>query len=109
MDYPTSTHLPTEEQVRDALATVIDPELGFNLVDLGLIYSIDIVQRQVTVTMTLTTRGCPMHESLTLGVRRAVLELESVREVDVRIVWDPPWHPSMMSAEAQARLGVTGG
>jgi len=109
MEAPISPDMPTAEQVRDALTTVIDPELGLNLVDLGLIYSIDIVARKVAVTMTLTTRGCPMHESLIGGVRHAVLGLETVREVDVRLVWDPPWHPSMMSEEAQEHLGVTGG
>jgi len=106
MDTPTCTGLPTEETVRAALTTVIDPELGFNLVDLGLIYSIDMVGRKVTVKMTLTTQGCPMHESLVWGVRRAVLGLDAVGEVDVQLVWDPPWHPSMMSAEARDRLGV---
>lgn len=54
--------------------------------------------------MTLTTRGCPMHESLVRGVRRALLQIDPVEEVDVRLVWDPPWHPSMMRAGAGARL-----
>jgi len=96
----------TEERVREALATVIDPELGFNLVDLGLIYSLEIAGRKVTVKMTLTTQGCPMHESLVWGVRRAVLELHAVEEVDVQLVWDPPWNPAMMSEEVRQRLGV---
>jgi len=106
MDATTWTDLPTEDRVREALTTVIDPELGFNLVDLGLIYSIEIAGPKVTVKMTLTTQGCPMHESLVWGVRRAVLGLDTVGEVDVQLVWDPPWHPSMMSAEARERLGV---
>jgi metal-sulfur cluster biosynthetic enzyme len=102
----TCTHPPTEDRVREALATVIDPELGFNLVDLGLIYSVEIDGPKVTVKMTLTTQGCPMHESLVWGVRRAVLGLESVNEVEVQLVWDPPWQPAMMSEEVRERLGV---
>ncbi len=100
--------LPTEPIVWDALKTVFDPELGFNLVDLGLIYSVEIAERKVMIRMTLTTRGCPMHESLVWGVRRAVLSLEPVQAVDVQLVWDPPWQPSMMSAAARAQLGVAG-
>ena len=100
--------LPTEAMVWEALKTVIDPELGFNLVDLGLIYSVGIVERKVRIQMTLTAQGCPMHESLVSGVRRAVLGLDSVRAVDVQLVWDPPWQPSMMSKAAQERLGVIG-
>ena len=100
--------LPTEAMVWEALKTVIDPELGFNLVDLGLIYSVELVERAVTIRMTLTTRGCPMHESLVWGVRRAVLGLDPVHAVDVQLVWDPPWQPSMMSPAAQERLGVIG-
>jgi len=108
-DNPTNgADRPTEAMVQEALKTVIDPELGFNLVDLGLIYSVEIAERSVTVRMTLTTRGCPMHESLVWGVRRAVLGLAPAHAVDVQLVWDPPWQPSMMSPAAQERLGVIG-
>jgi metal-sulfur cluster biosynthetic enzyme len=100
--------LPTEAMVWEALKTVIDPELGHNLVDLGLIYRVVIEDRKVTIQMTLTTQGCPMHESLVWGVRRAVLGLDPVHAADVQLVWDPPWQPSMMSKEAQERLGVMG-
>ena len=96
----------TEDQVRDALASVIDPELGLNLVELGLIYGIEIESGRVTVRMTLTTQGCPMHESLIWGVRRAVLAIEGVTEVDVQLVWDPPWHPGLLSPEAREQLGA---
>jgi metal-sulfur cluster biosynthetic enzyme len=106
MDIPTAAASLTETRVRDALATVIDPELGLSLVELGLIYSIEVAERRVGVKMTLTTQGCPMHESLVWGVRRAVLALDMVEEVDVELVWDPPWQPAMMSAQARERLGV---
>jgi len=93
-------------RVEEALRQVEDPELGCNLVDLGLIYSTEIEADRVRVKMTLTTMGCPMHESLVAGVRAALLGVEGVREADVEVVWDPPWHPSMMTPAGRARVGV---
>lgn len=89
-----------------ALRQVEDPELGCNLVDLGLIYSTDIAEDRVRVVMTLTTQGCPMHESLVAGVRAALLAVEGVREAEVELVWDPPWHPSMMTDAGRAKVGL---
>jgi metal-sulfur cluster biosynthetic enzyme len=85
-----------EAEVLDALRQVIDPELGQNIVDLGLIYSIEIHGWRVVVRMTLTTPGCPMHESICWGVKCALLNLPGVDDAEVELVWDPPWHPSMM-------------
>ncbi|MCZ7634943.1 MAG: metal-sulfur cluster assembly factor [Verrucomicrobia bacterium] len=93
-------------QVEDALRQVVDPELGCNLMDLGLIYSTDITGDTVRVTMTLTTQGCPMHESLVEGVRAVLLDLAGVREVAVDVVWDPPWNPAMMTPAGRARVGL---
>lgn len=95
-----------EHTVRDALRQVIDPELDCNIVDLGLIYGIDIEGAKVTITMTLTTPGCPMHESIRQGVHNAVLSLEDVEEVNVELVWEPPWHPTRMTATGRERTGV---
>ena len=92
--------------VREALRQVIDPELGCNIVDLGLVYDIRIGGGQVKVTMSLTTPGCPMHESLAEGARAAVLRLEGVAAVEVEVVWDPPWHPTMMTSAGRAQLGL---
>ncbi len=86
----------TETDILDALRQVIDPELGQNIVDLGLIYSLNITGAKILVTMTLTTPGCPMHESICWGVKCALLNLEGVDDAEVELVWDPPWHPSMM-------------
>jgi metal-sulfur cluster biosynthetic enzyme len=61
---------------------------------------------KVTVTMTLTTSGCPMHESIAWGVQRALLNLEGIEEVDVQLVWDPPWTPARMSERGRAEAGV---
>ena len=96
----------TEADVLDALRAVIDPELGCNIVDLGLVYDVAIHGTKVTVTMTLTTPGCPMHESLCGGVQMALLNLDGVEDAEVKLVWDPPWHPSMMTDAGRARTGV---
>jgi len=90
----------------DTLRGVIDPELGCNIVDLGLVYDIAIIGTKVRVTMTLTTPGCPMHESLCSGVQMALLNLAGVDDAEVELVWDPPWHPSMMSEVGRAAAGV---
>ena len=80
-----------------ALRQVIDPEIGCNIVDLGLIYGTTITGTKVTVQMTLTTPGCPMGESIAQGAQWAMLGIEGVEDAAVEIVWDPPWNPSMMS------------
>ena len=95
-----------ETALREKLREVIDPELGCNLVDLGLIYRVELDGAKVRVAMTLTTPGCPMHESLAYGVQSALLSLAGVEEVEVQVVWDPPWNPDMMSAAGRATLGM---
>jgi metal-sulfur cluster biosynthetic enzyme len=95
-----------EPLVLETLRQVIDPEIDCNIVDLGLIYGTQIDGRKVTVQMTLTTQGCPMHESIARGVKNALLNLEAVEEAEVEVVWDPPWNPSMMTGQGRARLGV---
>jgi metal-sulfur cluster biosynthetic enzyme len=96
----------TEAAVVETLRQVIDPEIGCNIVDLGLIYSVGITGSIVGVTMTLTTPGCPMHESIRWGVKEALLNLEGVEDAAVDLVWDPPWHPSMMTEVGRAATGV---
>ncbi|MBI5388656.1 MAG: metal-sulfur cluster assembly factor [Verrucomicrobia bacterium] len=95
-----------ENLVREALRTVDDPELGCNVIDLGLIYDIQIDGGLVGVKMTLTTAGCPMHESMIQGVKLALLKLEPVQDVEVELVWDPPWTADMMTPEGKAMLGI---
>jgi len=96
----------TEEMIYEALRQVDDPELGCNIVDLGLIYEIQIEGHKVTVTMTLTTPGCPMHETIGYGVRLALLKLDPVEEVEVQIVWEPKWSPDMMTDQGRERIGL---
>jgi metal-sulfur cluster biosynthetic enzyme len=94
-----------EVAVLQHLRQVIDPEIDCNIVDLGLIYGIQIQGSKVLVQMTLTTPGCPMHESIAWGVKTALLNIEEVDDVQVDIVWDPPWHPSMMTDYGKERVG----
>ena len=96
----------SEAAILETLRQVVDPELACNLVDLGLIYSVTIAGAKVGVTMTLTTPGCPMHESIRSGVQNALLNLEGVDEAEVELVWSPPWHPSMMTESGRATTGV---
>jgi len=92
-----TTNEITEEAILETLRQVIDPELGCNIVDLGLICNVSINCQKVTVVMTLTTPGCPMHESIRWGALEALLNLAGVEAAEVEVVWDPPWHPSMMT------------
>jgi metal-sulfur cluster biosynthetic enzyme len=98
----------TEEQVYDALRNCYDPEIPVNVVDLGLIYDIKIIDDWIGVKMTLTTPGCGMSGMISRSIRDQLLKLPGIKDADVRIVWDPAWTPSMMSEEARKRLGVKG-
>lgn len=95
-----------EKIIFDALRQVIDPEIGCNILDLGLVYNVAFSAGKVRVTMTLTTPGCPMHESISWGVKNALLAIEGVNEAEVEIVWDPPWHPALMTEAGRAATGV---
>ncbi len=98
--------LLTEERVLEALREVIDPELGVNIVDLGLVYGLEIDGARVRVTMTLTTPGCPLHASLSDAVGETLrLMLPGVQEVRVDLVWEPPWGPERITPEGRASLG----
>jgi metal-sulfur cluster biosynthetic enzyme len=87
------------------LKEVYDPELGVNIVDLGLVYGVECTEGNAKITMTLTTPGCPMHDMLVGGVKRAVAGFPGVREVQVQVVWEPQWSPEQMSEEAKEWLG----
>ena len=95
-----------ERHILEALRQVVDPEIDCNIVDLGLIYSVAIEGTKVLVQMTLTTPGCPMHESIAWGAKMALLNLDGVEDAEVQIVWDPPWNPSMMSDLGRAHVGL---
>ncbi len=99
--------LPTEGDVRLALMNIVDPEIGINIVDLGLVYDIEVEDPgDVKVTMTLTSPGCPLSGYISTAVDAAVTEVENVKAVDVNLVWSPPWNPSMMTEDAKLELGI---
>ncbi len=97
---------PTEEQVRDALRHVVDPELGINIVDLGLVYDVDISEQGVVhIEYTLTTMGCPIGPLIEHQMQSFLEKVPGVSSVDAEMVLRPPWTPEMMSEEAKAALG----
>jgi metal-sulfur cluster biosynthetic enzyme len=97
-----------EESLFGALETVNDPELNVDIVNLGLVYGVDMDEQGVTtVTMTLTSMGCPLAGTIAEEVKRALSDLPEVKEVEVNIVWSPPWTKDKMSRYAKIALGVT--
>jgi metal-sulfur cluster biosynthetic enzyme len=87
---------PPAAAVIQALATVVDPELGISIVDLGLVYDVQVRAGAVGITMTLTTPGCPIHDVMPGWVRAAVMKVPGVEHVEVTLTFDPPWTPSRM-------------
>jgi metal-sulfur cluster biosynthetic enzyme len=94
-----------DEAVLEALKNVIDPELGINIVDLGLVYDVAIEDGAVRITYTLTTMGCPIGPLIEEQMARALSEVPGVERVDAEMVLRPPWSPELMSEEAKAALG----
>jgi metal-sulfur cluster biosynthetic enzyme len=97
--------VPTIEDVQDALSNVIDPELGLDFVELGLIYGIDIDQGDVHVTFTLTSPACPIGPQVSEQIEEFVGDLDDVRSVTSSMVFTPPWTPDRMSEDAKFALG----
>jgi metal-sulfur cluster biosynthetic enzyme len=95
----------TEERVLDALKNVLDPELGINIVDLGLVYDVSIEDDSVHITYTLTTMGCPIGPLIEEQMARMLADVPGIDRVDAEMVLRPPWTPEMMSEEAKAALG----
>ncbi len=95
----------TNEHVIDALRQCYDPEIPMSIVDLGLIYDVAINEGVVDINMTLTTPGCGMAAQIAEDARGKVESIEGVKEVNIKIVWDPPWTPDRMNEEAKQRLG----
>lgn len=102
----TEAPAPTQDAVRTALRDVIDPELGFNIVDLGLVYDVAIEGGIVDVRMTMTTPGCPAQEYIVDGVERRLAHQDGITGVFVEVVWDPPWSLDLMSAAAKEHFRV---
>lgn len=96
-----------EERIIEELRKIFDPEIPVNIYDLGLIYGIDIdASKKATITMTLTAPNCPVADTLPEDVRNAVKSIESIREAEVILTFDPPWNKDMLSDEAMLELGL---
>ncbi|SIS47718.1 metal-sulfur cluster assembly factor [Salimicrobium flavidum] len=96
-----------EENAMGALENVIDPELGIDIVNLGLVYGVDVDEEgKAVVTMTLTAMGCPLAGHIEQDVKRAVSDLPEIEEIQVNIVWNPPWSKDRMSRYAKIALGI---
>ena len=97
----------TKEDIREGLKQVFDPEIGINIVDLGLVYDSDISETgDVLVTMTLTSLGCPLGPVIVQEVQSALREFPQIGDIDVKLVWSPPWTPDLMSEDAKDELGM---
>ncbi len=99
-----------QDEIREAMKQVDDPELGINVVDLGLLYDIGIDEStgKVDLQMTLTSMGCPLTEQIIADVRKYVEPLDGVTSVDVNWVWDPPWGPDKMTDDGKLMMKVMG-
>jgi len=104
-----TTTAPIEADVWQTLRQIIDPELGCNIVDLGMIYDVDLDGAHVRVTMTLTTPGCPMGDILTSAAESALGAMPGIEDVDARLVWEPRWTVARLSPAARQQLGIPAG
>lgn len=95
----------TKEEILEKLKSILDPELGISIVELGLIYDVKIAGDKVTVIMTLTTIGCPLFSLIAEPVKSAVKEFPEVKDVEVDLTFDPPWSPEKMSENAKIQMG----
>jgi metal-sulfur cluster biosynthetic enzyme len=100
------TVMPDDEAVREALRQVDDPEAGMNIVELGLVYGVDVSEDAVRVDMTMTTAACPMTDMIIDQARNVIAAIVPERAVvDIRLVWDPPWTPDKMTGIAKEHFG----
>ena len=99
-------HSGLMDKIVEKLKSVFDPEIPVDIYELGLIYDVRIENKKISLDMTLTSPHCPVAESLPMEVRRAVESIPEVEEVDVKIVWDPPWDKTKMSESAKLELNL---
>ena len=97
--------MPSREEVIDALRAVEDPELGMDIVDLGLLYDVEVTGPKVHVIFSLTSMGCPVGPMIEEQIRDTVASMEGVDEVESELTWNPPWSPEKMSDDAKFILG----
>lgn len=98
--------LPTPAQIRNALRAVVDPEVGLNIVELGLVYEVEVTPDTVKVQLTMTSPACPLSDLVIADAENALLDvLDPAIQVTIELVWSPPWEPSMMTDKARESLG----
>ena len=97
--------MATRGEVLEALDRVIDPEIGLGIVDVGLVYRVEVAEDHIEVDFTLTSPGCPLAGTIMDDIRTQVAEATGVGDVRANLVWDPPWSPDFMSEEARVQLG----
>ena len=98
--------MPTKDEVIEAMRQVEDPELGMDIVDLGLLYAVEVDGPRVKVIHSLTSMGCPAGPMIQEDIHRTASGLEGVQDVEVELTWDPPWTPERMSDDAKFILGI---
>lgn len=96
----------TEEQIREILKKVIDPEIGINIVDLGLVYAVDINPEEIYIQITMTSPACPLHGVITRDIDKTLRQaFPDLGPMTIELVWEPPWSPEMISGAAKKQLG----
>lgn len=96
---------PQEQAIWTALKEVMDPEVGINIVDMGMVYTVAVIGDEAKVEITMTSPSCPLHVSITNDARHSIIRnVPFLEEVDVQVVWNPPWNPELMSNEAKKIL-----
>ncbi|WP_169778131.1 metal-sulfur cluster assembly factor [Campylobacter curvus] len=95
-----------KDKIYKELSTIVDPEVGFDIVSLGLIYDVKVDGEKAMVTMTLSTRSCPLHELILSWVNDAVLRVDGIKECDIELVWKPAWNIEMANDEVKKALGA---
>ncbi len=98
--------MEVKNKIIDEIRKIYDPELPVNIYDLGLIYDVQVLREKAKIKMTLTTPNCPVAESLPKEVKEAAMQVEGINEVDLELVWDPPWNKDMMSDAAKLELNL---
>ncbi len=97
--------MATKGEVLDALARVIDPEIGLNIVDVGLVYRVEVAEDHIDVDFTLTAPGCPLADTIVNDIKTEITQATGIEDVRTNLVWNPPWSLDFMSEEARLQLG----
>ena len=93
-----------KDKIYENLKSVVDPEMGFDLVSLGLIYGVEVVDKKAVITMTLSTKSCPLHDLLISWVKKAALQTDGIDECEINLVWEPVWNIEMASEQVKEAL-----